>query len=476
MSENKQKNNKSLKSGNYSIIMIAIALAILILINAIVNVIPDKYTKFDMTATNVFDITNTTKEVLKELDQDITIYTIAEYGNENDYVSNFIGIYKGESSHIKSKQINPIENPQFLEDYGLNLTQGSIVVECGNRYDSIELQDMFIETTDSATNVKSLTGLDIEGLLTSTIIRLTADKTPKVYEVYGHDETPLTDEQKSSIKKQNLELDTLDITEGNIPEEGDILIINSPRSDYSDEQTEMILEFLDSGKDALVIFPTNVVKKENRFKNIDKILAHYGAEAEYCTVMENKADYRLEEDNYYYILGQLQKHSITNTMINEDKKTAFMLADSIKLLNEQDKNLSVDVIVQSSNSAYLKEQSSSTMAQLSTDKTGTFNYGVAITNQLEDRKSKMVLYTSSAIVNATIDEKVNGANTELLVSSLRWLADQDEDVMIPVKAMYPANLVLNQNQITVNTIILSAVIPVAILGYGLFVWFRRKTK
>ena len=475
VNEKSEKNNKYFRSGNYSAFITVIVLAIAIIINSIVGMLPDKYTKFDMTATDVFTLTDTTKEILAELDKEITIYTIAEIGNENEYVENYVGIYKSENSHIKSEQINPITDPQFLEDYGVNLSQGSLVIECGDKHDSIEISDMFIETIDSATSESSLTGIDIEGLLTSAIVRLTADVTPKAYEVYGQSEYVLTDEQKSSIKKQNIDIDHFDYTLTGIPEDADILIINSPKVDYTDEQTEEILDFMKSGKAALIIMPTNGIEKAKRLQNVDRILAYYGAELEYGTVLESKSDYYLEEDNYYTIVGQLQSHNITNSLLTNNTTTAFIAADSIKLLNDVE-DIKIEVIVKSSASAYFKEQKSSVMSQLATDKSGTFNYGIAFTDQSSATGNKMVLYSSAALVNAAMDSKVNGANTQLLVSSLRWLAGQDEDVMIAVKGLYPANLVLTQKQISVNTIILAVMIPVFVLGYGLIVWIRRRRR
>ena len=120
---------KQFKNGNYSFALIAIVLVIVILVNLLVAQIPTKYRKIDATATDIFVLSDTTKEILHNLDKDVTIYTIAQIGNENMYVENFVELYMKESSHIKHETVDPILNPQFIEDYGENLSQGSLMVE-----------------------------------------------------------------------------------------------------------------------------------------------------------------------------------------------------------------------------------------------------------------------------------------------------------------------------------------------------------
>ena len=103
----KRTRSRSLVSGNYSMAITIVFLAILVLINVIVCTIPPKYTQFDVSATDVFTLTDTTKEFLKTLDEDITFYEIAEIQNENDYVKNVVQAYVNESKHIKFERIDP---------------------------------------------------------------------------------------------------------------------------------------------------------------------------------------------------------------------------------------------------------------------------------------------------------------------------------------------------------------------------------
>lgn len=477
MKKEDKRSNEYLKNGNYSFAMMAIIIVSVILVNIIVGKLPDKYTKFDMTATDVFTLSDTTIDILKNVDKDITVYTISEVGNENSYVQNYIELYKNESKYIKSDTINPILDPHLVEKYSLNVSEGSVLLVCGEDFRVIDIDDMFVTTIDSSTTEKNITGMDIEGLVTSAIVRLTTSSTPKVYQLFGNSSSKLSDEQISAINKENVDVLECSFEEDEtIPQDADMIIINQPTKDYTDKQAEEILDFMKLGKRALIIASTTDISIENRPVNFEKILAYYGTELEYSTVLESKSDNFLS-DTAYYSIAQVIDHSITKDTIKNERKIALYLADSIKLLPENsDKDLTIDLILQSSSSAYLKEQGAKTMAQLPSDETGTFTYAVAVTDNITKTPSKAVIYSSAALTNEKINGQINNANIKLIVSSVRWLADRKTDESIAVKALYPSNLVVSQKQINVYTIFLVVIVPVCILIYGLYVWFRRRLR
>ncbi len=466
---------KQFKNGTYSFAVIAIVLIIVVMINLLVAQIPSEYRKLDATATDLFALSDTTKEVLHNLNKDVTLYTIAQVGNENRYVENFVQLYMNESDHIKHETIDPILNPQFIEDYGENLSQGSLMVECGDAHDGIELNDMFITTTDSATNIDSITGVDCEGLITSAIVRLSGDYTPKLYEVSGFEETPLTRRQGSYISRQNIDVGELDFSQTTeIPEDADMLLFNLPLTDLTDAQLEAVSQFMDSGKSVVLIMDTAQIKISNRLKNFDKLMEKVGIGIEYKTVLEGDNQYWMNENSPYFCRAQLVDHSATHICVEEKRSVVLAMADNIKILDQNRDDLVIEPLAQSSSTAYLKEQGSATMAQLPTDETGTFNYGMAVTNT--ETNGRFLLYSSRSMVQSTENTTLDENNQRLLVSSIRWLAGQAEDVLITVKSLAPADLVVSDKEVNVYTVIVVLVFPAIVLGYGLLVWNRRRKR
>ena len=69
---------KHIKNGSYAMIMSVIFIAAVIVINLIVNEIPSKYSEIDISSQKLYSIGDQTKEMLKDLDKDVTIYQIAQ--------------------------------------------------------------------------------------------------------------------------------------------------------------------------------------------------------------------------------------------------------------------------------------------------------------------------------------------------------------------------------------------------------------
>lgn len=68
---------KKIAPGAFSIGMIVVAFAIAVVVNLVANELPSTVTAIDATSTKLYSITDTTKDYLKTLDQDVNIYVLA---------------------------------------------------------------------------------------------------------------------------------------------------------------------------------------------------------------------------------------------------------------------------------------------------------------------------------------------------------------------------------------------------------------
>ena len=96
------KNNSSvvqLKNGSFSLAVTAIVLAIIVVVNLIIGQLPSKLLNWDLSETGIFSVSDTSKELLKDLDKDVTVEVVAETGNIDSRIEKFISIY---CSHLVS--------------------------------------------------------------------------------------------------------------------------------------------------------------------------------------------------------------------------------------------------------------------------------------------------------------------------------------------------------------------------------------
>ena len=228
--EKKVKTKKQKKSGrslenirkasnaNYMMAMTALAVVFVIVLNLIVNSVSGNITQIVLSRKNIFTLTDTSIEYLKTLDQDVTIITLAETGSEYADLQRLLQDYKAHSKHIKLETKDPAKSPDIVSKYHANLTQGSIVVVCGDRYKTIDLTDMILTTSVDENNEDYVYyTYDMEGQITNAIDYVVSDKEIKAYVLTGSGKSALGTIEKD-IEKQNIVVEELNIDdEGGIP-------------------------------------------------------------------------------------------------------------------------------------------------------------------------------------------------------------------------------------------------------------------
>ena len=109
--------NKYFKKGTYSVGLTIVVLAVVIVINLIAGELPSGIKNIDISSTNIYSITDTTKEMLDTLDNEIQITILAQEGNVDTRITRFIDLYKERSDNISVETIDPVQHPTELSTY-----------------------------------------------------------------------------------------------------------------------------------------------------------------------------------------------------------------------------------------------------------------------------------------------------------------------------------------------------------------------
>ena len=134
--------DKKFKYGGYATLMTAVVLAILVVINLVVDQIAFKV---DLTENQIFSLSDQTKQLLRNLDQPINIIGLYETGEENVLFDEILQKYRAESKYINIDYVDPVKNPTFSSKYtkdGETLREGSYIVESGDRFKVIDNYDL----------------------------------------------------------------------------------------------------------------------------------------------------------------------------------------------------------------------------------------------------------------------------------------------------------------------------------------------
>lgn len=466
---------KHIKNGSYSMIMTIVFVAAVVVINMIVGKIPSKYTQIDVSDSGLYSIGNETKKALKELDKDVTIYQIAQSGYKDENVSSLLKRYKDESKHIKVEVKDPVVNPKFVSDYtDEQVSSNSLIVESGERSKVINYSDMYESSLDYNTYSYQTTGFDGEGQITSAIGYVTSENLPVLYTLEGHGEKSLSADLKDSIEKANIDVQELNLlTEESVPEDADCLMIISPTTDISSAEKDAVLKYLENGGKAMIF--SDYIEAE--LENFDAILENYGVKRADGLVFEGDAQHYAMQMPYY-LVPDVKSTEASSEATASDYLTLAPFAQGIQKLDDVRDTVKIESILTTSDSAYSKtNMNSSQIEKEEGDVDGPFDIGVSITESLADGKETQLVYYSTAnIIDSQINQMVSGGNQQLVMESLKWLADTEESasVSIPSKSLQVASLSLTEYDASFWKIWVIGIIPGVFLVLGFMIWFKRR--
>ena len=239
-----KQNRNAFRGGAYSLILSAVVLTILIVVNILVNALPENLTKYDISAAKLYSITSNTKAVVNGLDEDVTIYWIVQADKEDAVIENLLNKYDSLSDHIQIVKKNPDVYPTFAEQYtDETVENNSLVVECGDRSRFIGYDDIYISEADMYSYSYN-TSFDGEGAITSAIDYVVNEEQPKIYVLEGHGEAELPTTFSEQLEKENMELNTFSLlTVDAIPEDAACVMIYAPTTDISQEEKDISAHF-----------------------------------------------------------------------------------------------------------------------------------------------------------------------------------------------------------------------------------------
>ena len=466
---------KHIKNGSYTMVMSVIFIAVVIVINMIVSTIPSKYSEIDISSQKLYSIGDETREMLKDLEKDVTIYQIAQSGSEDENIANLLKKYEDESKHIKVEQKDPVVNPKFVSQYTSDdLSANSLIVVCGDRNKVIDYNNMYETSIDYQTYSSQTTGFDGEGQITSAIGYVTSENLPVLYTVEGHGEKDMDSSIKEDIEKANMDIKSLNLlTEGSVPDDADCLFIDSPSTDFSSDEKDAIIEYLENGGKAMIFSDYTT----EDMSNFDAILENYGVQRTDGVVFEgDNQHYAMQMP--YYLVPTINSTDASSGTASAGYYVLAPYAQGIKKLDDVRDTVTIESILTTSDQAYSKtDLNSSTIEKEDGDVEGPFDLGVSITESLDDDKeTQIVYYSTSNLMDSQTNQMVSGGNEKLIMESLKWMTDTEESasVSIPSKSLEVSYLTITDYDAAFWKICTIALIPGLFLVIGFVVWIKRR--
>ena len=467
-----QLSRKTLSLGTYSSSVVVLSLAVIVVLNLLVAQLPEKYTVFDVTSDQLYSLTTETKEIADGITDDIQIYVLANEDNADTTLDETLKKYEGLNSHIKVSYVDPAVNPKFYLQYtDGSVSSNSLIVESGKRSRVIDYSDIYEYSYDYTNYTQSVTGYDGEGQLTSALAYVTSDEMPKIYLLEGHGESSFDSTFSNAIEKENLDYETINLMDyDEVPEDASCVVINAPTSDFSADDTEKMLSYMEKGGD---IFFVSCYTGEAH-ENIDRLLDYYGVNVKEGLIIETDRGHYYQDP--FYILPEINYDDITSGIYNNGSYVFAPYAQGIT--TEEKEDVTIAELLSSSDNSYLRNDISGvdSYEKQDSDEDGPFQIGVKCEKSAGEETSTAIIYTSSNMFTNDANMIVSGTNVKLFTASLGTFASHETSVSIPVKSMEADYLTVPQGTIMIIALVTVVLLPVLFIVGGFIVWFRRRKK
>ncbi|MBP5224820.1 MAG: GldG family protein [Lachnospiraceae bacterium] len=475
--------SRSLRVGGYSVIATVALVLIVILVNVAVAVLPDSVTKFDLSADGIYEISGQSRTIAKNLDMDVTVYWIYAEGKDDPTLENFLNRYVSLSRRLHLKTVDPDENPGFATKYGIEqISDNTLVVESDKRYRYIPHSQIFRtsyqmdETAESG--IAMVVTFEGDAVLTSAVSYVVNDVLPVAYRLEGHGESYVDASYTEKVELDNIKLDKLNLaTAGAVPDDCDLLMMLNPSSDISDEEYVMIENFLNRGGNFFLI--TSPTLKEGARDNLLKLMAKYGLTEEKGMVVDPNSNNYLASQNSLYLLPTVNVHAITQPLRQYGYRALLFGASGLRVAEEKPAGVSdIRQLLVSSDDAYAKKEIDlSHLSKDEGDAEGPFCLGALVTKKNEaGKESYIVWYTSASILDPTASAIVSGANENLFLNTVDYMASLEENIGIHGKTITSDYLTVPASEKNLWMVVLIGVIPVLTVVAGIIVTLRRRAR
>lgn len=468
---------RKLSTAVFSVSFIAVAVALSVVVNLIVNAVPSDKTAIDCSYSKLYSITDDTKTALGKLKEDVTVYALVAENRKDSQIDTILNRYTDLSKHISVEYVNPSKKPYFYKDYTDQApTTNSLIVVSGKRSRVIDYYDIYQYESSYYSYSSELTGFDAEGQLTSAILYVTLenDELPVVYEITGHGESSIGSEFQDVIGKANMTLTELELlNEESVPEDAAALIINAPQQDFNQADAKKVTDYLKDGGKAIVIGSYT----EKSLPNFESVLKEYGVSFTGGMVAENDAQHYYQMGGPFYLLpevnGSAYTGSIQGSYVYVPAAVGITYPESTETIVYTSLMDTSDQAVSKNDPDNMKDY-----GYEEGDTEGPFSIGLAVEESVDEDKTTQLLVFASPYLFSDQASQMTANNAVLFSDVISTIVpDTDSsDSVIPVKEYTLDNLTVNALWSILLGLLFTIFVPLILVGTGIVIFAIRRKK
>ncbi len=473
---------KKLKYGSLTIIYTAIFLVAVVVLNIFISYATDRFgMRFDLTDNRMYEITDETKRLLQEdLQEEIRITILS---SENIYIDNaslspirevllkYIALSGGK---ISLRYIDPYINPEIIDQYKDLGTPNyrDIVIESEKRYKVLRPADLYAIRTDYETQEQYVAGIQAEQKVSSAIMYCIIEELPVALRVQGHSETNLPG-LNSVLIAGNYKVDTINLSLEDIPDECSMLIISSPRTDFTVAEIEKLDAYFERNGNAIILYDLNVPE----LPVLERFMADWGVKYEQVLVGDERRSISVPTT----LAPSLISHEMTENLGQTGEYVIAPISRQITPLYQVQGWRTVQPLLVTSSASYGKIFSADKTITSTTREEGDLEgpfYVAVLTeqNRIENMQNNYsrILFAQANMAADEVLEVDAFLNQRFFVRAVNYMNESADAIVVEPKYTTSSQLNILGEQASVVFWLLVIIIPVGTLACGLYVWRKRR--
>lgn len=441
----------------------ALYIVVFMAVVTVANILANRYDKtYDTTANKQYTLSEQTIKVVKGLKQDATI-TYFDQESRFKQAKDKLDLYANLSPKVHVTYVDPDRKPLIATQAGVK-SLGTTIVQVGA----------------NKNEAKGTTEEDITGAL----IRDLKNNTRTVCFVTGSGEHQIDDSGRSGFShlkdllgKDEYQAKSINLLlKAEVPSDCTTVVVGGPSSDYQQPEVDALKNYVEGGGRAFFLLDPPLKMGRTEIGDNDALaalLASWGVTANKDLILDlNPIGQVMGLGPQVALVTQYDSHAIVSDL--KGTATGFPLTRSLETKNGD--KTSVDKLFSSSEATLSTTKLNS--ANIDTNdpknKRGPMTIAAAGTYRTgkENSQGRFVVVGSSAWAENSF-LGFNG-NRDLALNSINWLAS-DED-LISIRPKDPQDRRITMTRAQENWVGLTCLlfIPLAIIGSGVSVWWRRR--
>ncbi len=411
----------------------------------------------DWTANNRHSLSSTTKDLLAQLDKEITIQAFISPNNQyQDTLESLLERYQRHTDKLLVDYINPDFSPELMRSLNIQ-QQGQMVISLGER------QQHVYDLSEQS--------------LTNAIIAVSRQQEQWLVFIEGHGErTPLNQANSNlgtwgeQLKQKGIRFQPLNLVENSqIPENTAAIVIASPEQSWLAGEIQLIKDYIDQGGNLLWL------AEPNSYHYLSSLAEQLGLEFVPGTIMDPNAELLGITDPQFVLVTNYANHPVG---IATTGVTIFPQAVAMEHLNNNDWQ-ALPLLVSADNAwsetTAINDQNA-LFFDLGIDTTGPLTLGYLLTRFTDDNDAEQriaIIGDGDFLSNTYIG---NASNIELGVALINWLVEDDSLISIPLKTTLDNQLTLSNSQSLVIGLGFLLVLPLLLFAIGFWIWWIRRRR